>query len=495
MELTTKLESPMMLQSIDSTKRSIDMPSESGLTSHDTDDAGHIQEILNELRQMQQTPRLVTSPDDLEALEREIRQRTDRLGSLLVGYHLQQALDSAALQAEQERLVRQWPTPLKNDGRVKGGIRTAQGHTVPVWVTYYRRKGQRRGGKRHAGVYAGLVLLGIYDRCTPALAAEVSLLAAMLGSLREAQDVLANRGVELDTKTVRLIAYRYAARARLEPQLDTAAFEDTVAGRRVVISSDGGRLRLRESKRGLKTKKGRQRYTGAWREPKVLIIYVVDAEGKRDPSFAPVIDATLTGPDAVFALLRTYLQRLEITQADHVLFIADGAPWIWKRVPLLMHALGLAAEQVYELLDFYHAVQHLGQVAALRKDWNARARARWRTQQRRFLLRGEVDQVIAAMQVICRGCNRKAIRTHRAYFIRNRSRMAYAKLMALKLPIGSGAIESTVRRVVNLRLKGPSIFWCRASAEALLLLRSYYKAGRWNLLKYMATSHRALLEA
>jgi len=34
-----------------------------------------------------------------------------------------------------------------------------------------------------------------------------------------------------------------------------------------------------------------------------------------------------------------------------------------------------------------------------------------------------------------------------------------------------------VRRVVNLRLKGPSLFWCRASAEAILLLRSYYKGG------------------
>ena len=243
------------------------------------------------------------------------------------------------------------------------------------------------------------------------------------------------------------------------------------------------------------TPKGRRRYTGAWREPKVLIVYVVDAEGKRDASFAPVIDATLKGPDAVFALLRTYLQRLNITQADQVLFIADGASWIWKRVPLLMHALGLAAEQVHELLDFYHAVQHLGQVAALRKDWSVKSRARWRTQQRRCLLRGQVEQVIAAVQSICRGRNSKAIRKHREYFIRNQSRMAYARLLALKLPIGSGAIESAVRRVVNLRLKGPGIFWCRASAEAILLLRSYYKAGRWNLLKHMATAHRALLEA
>src|SRR5213596_2410741 len=371
----------MMLQSIDSTKRSLDMTSESGLTYEDTDYTRHIQEALHELHQLQQTPRLVTSPDELEALEREIRQHTDRLGSLLVGYHLQQALDSPALQAEQERLVSQWPKPLKNDGKVQVRIRTAQGHTVAVWTTYYRRKGQRRAGKRYAGVYAGLVLLGIYDRCTPALASEVSLCAAMLGSLDEAQAVLADRGVELDTKTVRLIAYRYAARARLEQQIEHTAFEDSVAGRRVVISSDGGRIRLRETKRGPKTKKGRQRYTGAWREPKVLIIYVVDAEGKREASFAPVIDATLKGPDAVFALLRTYVQRLSITQADQVLCGADGAPWIGQRGPLLVQAFGLAATHGHALLDFDHAVQHLAQVAALRTDWSAQARRRWRPHQ------------------------------------------------------------------------------------------------------------------
>ena len=128
------------------------MTSESGLTYEDTDYTRHIQEALHELHQLQQTPRLVTSPDELEALEREIRQHTDRLGSLLVGHHLQQALDSAAMQAEQEHLVRQWPPSLKNDGKVRVMIRTAQGLAVPVRVTYYRRKGQRRAGKRAAAV-------------------------------------------------------------------------------------------------------------------------------------------------------------------------------------------------------------------------------------------------------------------------------------------------------------------------------------------------------
>jgi hypothetical protein len=67
-------------------------------------------------------------------------------------------------------------------------------------------------------------------------------------------------------------------------------------------------------------------------------------------------------------------------------------------VPLLVQALGLAAPQVHELLDFYHAMHPLGQVAALRQDWSAKARTRWRTQQRLLLLRGDVEQVITAVQ-------------------------------------------------------------------------------------------------
>jgi hypothetical protein len=134
-------------------------------------------------------------------------------------------------------------------------------------------------------------------------------------------------------------------------------------------------------------------------------------------------------------------------------------------------------------------------VAALRKDWSAKARAHWRTHQHRLLLQDQVEQVIVAVRDLCRGRHSKAIRTQLDYFIKHQSRMAYAKLTAMKLPIGSGAIESAVRRVINLCLKGAGLFWCRASAEAILLLRSYYKAGRWKMLKQMATSLLALLEA
>jgi hypothetical protein len=107
------------------------MTHDSGSTRQATDDGRHIQEALHELHQLQQTPRLVTSPDALEALEREIRQRPDRLGSLWVGHHLPQAVDAAVLQAEPEQLVRQWPKPLKNDGQVTVWCERFKGSPCP----------------------------------------------------------------------------------------------------------------------------------------------------------------------------------------------------------------------------------------------------------------------------------------------------------------------------------------------------------------------------
>ena len=455
-----------------------------------------IQAQLQRIEWFRQQSREVSSAEALEELEEEVRQLTDRLGGLLVGQQLQQALSAEALRVEERQLVEGWPKRLISDGAVKVNLRTAQGVVCEVPARYYRVKGKRNGGgKRRQGLYPGLALLGIHDRCTPGLAAQVSQLSALLGSLDEAHAVLCERGVKLSRNTIRALSYAYAERARRVQQLQGMRFDQTVAGRRVVSSGDGGRVRLREPKRGRKTRKGRPRYQGAWREPKLLSISVVDEQGRLEKRFAPVIDGLLKGPEAVFTLLRRYLQTLAIDQADQVLFVADGAPWIWNRVPRLFSALGLTSAQTYELVDFYHAVEHLGKVAALRKSWSAKERRRWIKRHRHLLLKGQVEQVVAAVCEICHGRHRKAIHTQRDYFVKNAARMAYAKLKAMKLPLGSGAVESAIRRVVNLRLNGPCVFWYRENAEAMLMLRAYHKAGRWNLLKNMANSHLSLSPA
>ena len=94
---------------------------------------------------------------------------------------------------------------------------------------------------------------------------------------------------------------------------------ETVAGCRVVLSTDGGRIRIRTNNRVPKTAKGRNRYRTDSREPKLLIIYVVDEVGHMNRDFLAVIDGTLGGPDAIFKLMEFYLRELNIATADKIL--------------------------------------------------------------------------------------------------------------------------------------------------------------------------------
>jgi hypothetical protein len=89
----------------------------------------------------------------------------------------------------------------------------------------------------------------------------------------------------------------------------------------------------------------------------------------------------------------------------------------------------------------------------------------------------------------------KLLQRELMYFVNNQERLSYQEVAAQKLPIGSGAIESAVRRVINLRLKSPCIYWKEDTAEEILLLRAYYKSGRWNLLKKMAYEGGSLYAA
>mgnify|MGYP006964321462 CR=1 FL=1 len=222
--------------------------------------------------------------------------------------------------------------------------------------------------------------------------------------------------------------------------------------------------------------------------PKLHIIYTVNEAGEKVSSFLPIIEGTMKGPNAVFGLIKFYLTQLTITRADKILFVADGARWIWNRVPELVKSLGVAATQFFSLVDFYHAVEHLVKIADLRTGWKKAQRKKWVKKHRRLLLRGKIDNVITSIRSICKGRKSKKLKTEKNYFERNRKRMQYSFITSLGLPIGSGAMESAIRRVVNLRLKGASIYWREETAEAMLLLRSFYKAGRWEMLNSFASS-------
>jgi len=426
----------------------------------------------------------IKDPDSLYEAEQRIGEATDRLAACILALKIQESLDKQALRDNQIQIIGSVPKKLKNQRAREVNISTSFGVMVTVVASYFSRADKKdRRRKKRSGIYPSLFLLGIHDRLTPKLASEISSTSVIVGSYAEARQVMKDRGIFIDVKKICTTCRRYAERAKLSARSEGYSFSETLSGCRVVVSVDGGRVRIREKKRGPKTKNGRSRYHGAWREPKLLIIHTINAQGKTDKTFAPFIDASMKGPDAVFSLLRFYLEKINVSEAAKVLFVADGARWIWNRVGKLFASLGLSPSRCYELLDFYHAAEHLNKVAGLQKKLKPAQRKRWFAKHRTMLKNGRSQDVVQAIQELCRKSRNKKLRTERDYFVRNMNRMLYSDVAEKGLPIGSGSVESAIRRVINLRLKGASLFWLKETAEAMLYLRAHYKAGRWNMLR------------
>lgn len=368
-------------------------------------------------------------------------------------------------------------------GRRKLSIRLRGGTKVKLLANYYHRSATIKKHAGNKGFYPGLLLVGVSGHYSPSLESIICLHATAASSLNEAAILIKESlGFSVDTKTIRDMAKRFGEKARTCYELDAIEFPDDFSGRIVAASTDGGRIRIRKTKRGRKTKKGRNRYSTDWREPKLIIIYVIGENGEKERNVLPIMDATLKGPDAAFGLLIYYLKRLKVNLSDKLLFISDGAKWIWERAKSLAEKVGIDIAQCRFALDYYHAVEHLSKLAS-EKRWTKEEQVRWVNKQKKRLLKGKLEAFMNEIDTVCKGSKNKRIKRERKYFKTHAEHMKYAELKNEGLPIGSGAVESSIRRVINLRLKGPGIFWHEDTAGSMLIMRSYYKAGRWNLLK------------
>lgn len=445
--------------------------------------------VFAEIQGLLNMPPALKSAADLEAFECHTVALTDELASIVVAVRLQQTLlGEESRTATQEMLSGQ--KRYKNDGMRECTLILKRGTPQTVVSVYYRRKAHGPSA-RGKGLWPGLLLLGFFAHRSPAANATLAIWVCAVSSLKEAHDLLQRQGTQIDIKTLRDIVYRFGQRARTAlTSIPFALPQNAQPGRCIVVSTDGGRLRIRKDKRGQLTAKGRHRYHTKWREPRLLHICCYRPDGTPDKDFCPIIDGTLDGPDAVFLLLRHYLRAFGLCETDRVLLIADAAPWIWSRFDTLIADGALYPARVFQLIDFYHAVQHLRAFADACTHWKARLRSRWFTQAKALLKKGDAQTIIERMEqtMTQRARRSKVLNEHANYFRKNPHRFKYAWARRCRLPIGSGPMESAVRRVINLRLKGPGIFWHEASANAILLLRSFYKANRWNQLQDAALS-------
>jgi hypothetical protein len=352
-----------------------------------------------------------------------------------------------------------------------------------------RRKGQR-GVARSANFYPFLAWLGIEEGLTPLVWTTVAKYGVLQASFEAARDTLHAWGIILSTKRIARLTYRFGQiglnlRQRQLDQLKQGTLPEgqILAGQRVVLSVDGGRARLRHAKRGRRRANRRHGYRGDWKEPKVLTIYVVDQDGhKVSTQDIPLTnDGTFGGVDQFMQVLEMHLVRLGIRHAAQVLFLADGALWMWERIPALLRRLGCPEDRIIELLDFYHATGHLSVFAEIAFS-NPKAAQAWFKKACAALKRGPATTLLQQMQTLCaqaKSKHRASLTKELEYFQTRLSRLQYAQVATLKLPIGSGAVESLLRQVVNLRIKGAGKFWLVEHAEIMLYARCQWAAGVW----------------
>lgn len=342
-----------------------------------------------------------------------------------------------------------------------------------------RKPGER--GPSGSGVYPALAKLGISDRATPALREAVAHQFAASNSADATRVALERQGILIDHKAALRYAYSFA-NAALEAR--THAFATggpspdvaDVAGMRIVVSLDGGRVRLKEVAENRDVQD--RTYDAQWREPKILTIYKIDQHGRRDRKVKAVIDGTLGTADDVAALLIGHLRLVGAQNAEHVRFTADGGSWIWNRTDEIRKAVGIPRERWSEQLDLYHAVEYLGRlIKPLSPD--RIDRGTWLAEAKLNLLTGDLDELLVAIRSLPKHDDLK-VDAALAYFEKHRERLDLMFSRPDGQPMGSGAVESAVRRVINLRLKGNGIFWLREHAECVIHLRAHLLAGRWS---------------
>ena len=381
------------------------------------------------------------------------------------------------------------PRPLKL--RLLGGLLlwVSTVYCGPVTVG---QSGRRRGGEG-AGIYPELAWLGFVEGKSPALVREVARQTALLPSYALARAELLEHGLKLNIKEVHNIS-QHAGQAALayrrrelelfrQGQLPAGAGQ----GKRFGAMIDGGRVKLRKATRRQKgqgkSKTQKRRFKTEWREVKQIIVFEMDEHGRMKKGSEPIVDGTFLGPDEIMEVLAMRLHQVGAAAAKVVAFRCDGAPWIWDRLDWMKQRLGLSDKQVSKGLDWCHAVHHVS--LALEPVLEDVERKRVFKKLRKWLKAGRWQKVVDELVQLATVAKLPAdasVWTAIAYLGRHgeEGHLDYATFRRRGLPMGSGAIESAIRRVINLRLKGNSIFWEEANAEGMLQVRGLVLSGRWN---------------
>ena len=454
--------------------------------------------------------RMAADPSCLADVEHEVEMAFLRGAGLVVAGLIAGVMKRPGFEEACEQTRQKYCIPLSRGQNRPLRIRLLGG--LLVWVTSLYcapRRGRNCPEEKVPGLHVELAQFGFGKGCSPEVQSRVSRQAAWCSSFRFAQEELAREGLKLNVKTVERITYQcglgfLALRTYelMQWRLGELPAGEELAGKCVTVQIDGGRTKIRGDLRpaepepprtnadglevgdrpGRSKPRPRQTFDAQWREPKLVTIFVHDEHGRMKKGTPALIDGTFLGPDAMAELVAMHLHRLGAARAASVTFVADGAPWIWDRLATIVRLAGLEGVAIREVLDCCHAAHHIS-LALAALAVGEPARTALYLSHRTLLRNGQWRRVVEELTGLAEmDAENEEARTEIAYLTKHgeAGRLQYPTFRKLGLPIGSGAIESGIRRVINLRLKNNGMFWREEHAEEMLQVRAQVISRRWD---------------
>jgi hypothetical protein len=319
---------------------------------------------------------------------------------------------------------------------------------------------------------------------SPGLEDKLAFTLTATGSYREAAAVAGKWGCAVDDGTLHVLAQRLGERAEQQTQkrLKVVAREwgpPRAASEVGIFMLDGWQARYRGAGWG---KKKTQKKRVEWHEVKLGVFYLQEQAGQsaagRGVLSEKVVIPWQGEPQELGRRLHWQAQRRGLGRARSILVIGDGAPWIWN-------VAGDRWAQAEELLDFYHASEHVWELGrALYGPDRAKS---WVEARLHELRHGQQEQFLAHLAAlkVPRGQRGETVREQKNYFANQAQRLNYQEIADRGWPIGSGAVESACSGEQN-RFKRRGQFWTLRGLGNLAALRQARDNKHWDELWFAA---------
>jgi len=323
--------------------------------------------------------------------------------------------------------------------------------------------------------------LGLVNGYSPTLVRLSCRAAARMGFECASQDLAAIANIHLDGRQIQRLANLAAPRASAQREhLKDAKDLKSEPIPIMYVEVDGTGVPMKRDE--LVGRKGKQPDGSAkTREVKLGAVFTQvqcdeDGNPQRDYQSTTYVGSFETAEE-FGARIRAEAFRRGMGRATQVVFLGDGAAWIWELARVNFPG-------AVEILDLFHALQRLHTLCeglyGADTPWAARMEEKWA----QMFKNDEVAQVIAAARSRLVDLKKQPddpLETQIAYFETHSKRMLYLSYHNQGFFYGSGVIEAGCKAVVGQRLKQSGMFWSESGAQSVLTLRCLLMSNRWDL--------------